>query len=105
MAINRHRCTNCHRVNYYCVGGTVGSVFRNVLGVPTRAAGNAIKSAIQGAIDSAIQSAQNKVKETTDEIKAIPSNVQKAAVEIKNPFSDVFINKILCLFFSKFMHR
>ena len=60
--------------------GAAGGFARNVLGRGTVGTGNAIAAGVDGAVDAVVSSAKNKVKETTDEIKAIPSNIQKAAV-------------------------
>eukprot|EP00529_Nitzschia_sp_RCC80_P018029 CAMPEP_0113488290 /NCGR_PEP_ID=MMETSP0014_2-20120614/25942_1 /TAXON_ID=2857 /ORGANISM="Nitzschia sp." /LENGTH=832 /DNA_ID=CAMNT_0000382001 /DNA_START=147 /DNA_END=2641 /DNA_ORIENTATION=+ /assembly_acc=CAM_ASM_000159 len=59
--------------------GAAGGVARNVLGRGTVGTGNAIAAGVDSAVDAAVSSAKNKVKETTDDIKAIPSNIQKAA--------------------------
>lgn len=61
--------------------GQPGEIVRGSLGKATSAVGTGIISAIQGAINAAIQSAENKVKQTTEEIKAIPSKVATAAKE------------------------
>lgn len=60
--------------------GSLGNIVRKTLGSTTIAVGNGIVAVIRNAADSAATAAKNKVKETTDEIKAIPSNIQKAAV-------------------------
>jgi hypothetical protein len=68
----------------FVAGGTNGSpgkIVRKTLGGATIAAGDAITAVIRNAADSATTAAKNKVKETTDEIKAIPSNIQKAAIK------------------------
>lgn len=57
-----------------------GGFARYVLGRSTVVTGNAIAAGVEGAVDSAVSAVKNKVKQTTDDIKAIPSNIQKAAV-------------------------
>ena len=67
------------------VGGSgdsqVGEILRGTVGKATSSIGAGISSLILAAINAVIEAAQNKVKETTEEIKAIPSKVATAAKE------------------------
>jgi len=75
----------------YVLGGTdggLGNLVRKTLGGSTIAIGNAIVSVVQAIINAVVTSAKNKVKETTDDIKAIPGNIQKAAVNTATEIVD-----------------
>ena len=78
----------------YAFGGSeggLGKVVRALFGGPTVFVGSVITSAIDAAIDNAVTSAKNKVKETTDEIVAIPGKIADEIVATPGRVADAAV--------------